>query len=189
MRLNGLDQENLEKELVEYTPGMHLLLAKYDPSNAITPYPAAHIERILALLPDLADLIVLDLGNRIRSDSLEAIRRADQIILCLAAQQASLAMSQSLLESLKQTEARLDRTGIVVVNTVPPSQPAIAHRIETQLQLPIMGKVSPALELAQASAEQEKPMILLQPESSTADQFRELAQAQRVITDLGKLDG
>jgi nitrogenase subunit NifH len=47
--------------------------------------------------------------------------------------------------------------------------------------------VSPALELAQASAEQEKPMILLQPESSTADQFRELAQ--RVITDLGKLDG
>lgn len=187
MRLNGLDQENLEKELVEYTPGMHLLLAKYDPSNAITPYPAAHIERILALLPDLADLVVLDLGNRIGSDSLEAIRRADQIILCLAAQQASLAMSQSLLESLKQTEARLDRTGIVVVNTVPPSQPAIAHRIETQLQLPIMGKVSPALELAQASAEQEKPMILLQPESSTADQFRELAQ--RVITDLGKLDG
>jgi len=187
MRLNGLDQDNLEKELVEYTPGMHLLLAEYDPSNATTSYPAAHIERILALLPDLADLVLLDLGNRIGSDSLEAIRRADQIILCLAAQQASLAMSQSLLESLKQTEARLDRTGIVVVNTVPPSQPAIAHRIETQLQLPIIGKVSPALELAQASAEQEKPMILLQPESSTADQFRELAQ--RVITDLGRLDG
>jgi len=186
MRLNGLDQENLEKELVEYTPEMHLLLADYDPSNATTPYPAAHIQRIIALLPDLADLVVLDLGNRIGSDSLEAIRQADQIILCLAAQQTSLAMSQSLLESLKQTEARLDRTGIVVVNTVPPSQPAIAHRIETQLQLPIMGKVSPALELAQASAEQEKPMILLQPESSTADQFRELAQ--RVITDLGKLD-
>lgn len=186
MRLNGLDQENLEKELVEYTPGMHLLLAEYNPTNAATPYPAAHIERIMALLPNLADLVVLDLGNRIGSNSLKAIGQADQILLCLAAQQASLTMSQSLLESLKQTEACIDRTGIVVINTAPPSQPDIAHRIETQLQLPIIGHVSPALELAQASAEQEKPMILLQPESSTANQFRELAQ--RVATDLERLD-
>lgn len=186
MRLNGLDQENLEKELVEYTPGMHLLLAEYNPTNAATPYPAAHIERIMALLPNLADLVVLDLGNRIGSNSLKAIGQADQILLCLAAQQTSLTMSQSLLESLKQTEACIDRTGIVVINTAPPSQPDIAHRIETQLQLPIIGHVSPALELAQASAEQEKPMILLQPESSTANQFRELAQ--RVATDLERLD-
>jgi len=178
LQLSELGHEQVEKELVEYAPGMRLLLATYNPTEAAKPLPAAHIERIINLLPNAADLVILDLGNRMGSASLQALKRADQIILCLAPQQTSLTMAKTLLRHIRQSGIHQSRVGVAVALTTPSPSAINAQQIEDALQAPVLGNI------ALASAEREQPMVTLQPESSTADQFRELAR--NVIANLEK---
>ena len=174
--LQALGKDQVERALVEDSSGMRLLLSAYDPVMAATPAPVLHIERIIALLPTVADLTILDIGNGLGTSSIQALKQADQIILCLPPQGAMVTMAQTLFQHIKQSGVHPDRVGIALVNTSPLMPPADVPGLEEQLGLPVLGSIEPAPELALWAVEQEKPMVLLEPQGDTAHQFREIGQ-------------
>lgn len=182
-QLKKLTHELVKEALVEYAPGMRLLLAAYNPTEAAVPLPAGHVERIVDLLAETAEWVVLDLGSRIGGATAKALKAADLVLLCLSPQRTSLVMAQTLLQHMKQSGLHRERTHIVLVNTTPSAPAANLQQIETQLQLPVLGNIPPAPEVAMAALEQGQPMVSMQPDSPTAEQFRVLAQ--RIIANLG----
>jgi pilus assembly protein CpaE len=174
--LQTLGEEQVQRSLVEDPSGIKLLLSAYNPTMAGTTPSVMHIERIVALLPALNDITILDLGNGIGDASIQALKQADQILLCLPPQRSVVKMTVQLFEHIKQSGIRTDRIGVVLVDTslVPPSD--LAPFVE-QLGLPMLGYIESAPALALSAFDHERPMTLLEPESTTANQFRELGQA------------
>lgn len=184
LRLSELGQEQIEAELIEYSPGMRLLLSEYNPSEATATFPVGHVERIVAILPKMADMVILDLGNGIGNASLQALKQADQIILCLPPRRTSIAMAMTLVQQMKTSGIRSDRVSVAVVNTAPMAPAASLEQLEAQLQLPIVGTIEFAPELVVSALEQGKPMVQVQPTSPIAHRFQELGE--RVMAGLNK---
>ncbi len=182
--LEELSEEQLEKELTKHASGIRLLLSAYDPVEATASPSVMHIERILSLLPQMADLVILDLGNGIGNASLQALTQADQVILCLSPRRNSAAMAQTLFHHMKQRGVHPDRVGVAFVNTNPSLPRSSVIQAKEQLQLPVLGSIEPAPELAIAAIERERPMVMLQPSSPTTRQFRKLGQ--RILVSLAQ---
>jgi DNA-binding response OmpR family regulator len=180
--LAELDQESVGAIISAHPSGLRLVLTGYYRSDVTGPLSAAHLERIITLLPLMADLVLLDLGNRVSTHSRQALVQADLVLLCLSPQQTSLTMARALLNHLAHIGVDSDRLGIAVIQTSP-SLPAVsAAQVEAELQLPVLGSIGPAPQLALVAMEQARPMVWLEPHSSTAGQFRELAE--RVVDRL-----
>lgn len=182
--LEELSKEQLEMRLTEYASGMRLLLSAYNPMEAAASPSVMHIERITSLLPQMADLAILDLGNGIGDACLQALAQADQVILCLSPRRNSVAMAQTLFDHMRQRGIHPNRVGVAFVNTTPSLPASSARQAKEQLQLPVLGSIEPAPELAIASLEREQPMVMLQPSSPTTRQFRELGQ--RILAKLAQ---
>jgi hypothetical protein len=93
-------------------------------------------------------------------------------------------MAQALFHHMKRRGVHPDRVGVAFVNTTPSLPASSAIQAKEQLQLPVLGSIKPAPELAIAAIEQERPMVMLQPSSPTTKQFRELGQ--RILVSLAQ---
>jgi pilus assembly protein CpaE len=174
--LAELDQESVGAIITTHPSGLRLVLSGYYRSEVTGPLSAAHLERIITLLPLMADLILLDLGNRVSTHSRQALVQADLVILCLSPQRTSISMARALLSHLAHIGVDSDRLGVAVIQTSP-SLPAVsAAQVEAELQVPVLGTIGPAPQLALVAMEQAKPMVWLEPHSSAAGQFRVLAE-------------
>jgi DNA-binding response OmpR family regulator len=174
--LAELDQESVGAIITSHPSGLRLVLTGYYRSDVTGPLSASHLERIITLLPLMADLVLLDLGNRVSSHSRQALVQADLVILCLSPQRTSMTMARALLNHLAHIGVDSDRLGIAVIQTSP-SLPAIsAAQVEAELQVPVLGSIEPAPQLALVAMEQARPIVWLEPHSTTAGQFRELAE-------------
>ncbi len=182
--LNQLQIEHVEQALVDYNPALRLLLTRYDPTTGTTPLLADHAKRILSLLTRVGNLIVVDLGSRVTNTALEVLKLADLILLCLPPQQPALLMARTLLRHLEQGEVLHGQIGLVLTNIVSSAPSVSPLQAESQLGHPVLGNVSHAAELALAALEQERPILALEPASTPAIQFRELAQ--QVVDNLEK---
>jgi len=176
LRLDELNTNEMEKELIEYSTGLQLLLAEFNPTDAAMTVPPSHVRRIVDLLAQMADQVILDLGNKVDNTSLQALQQADHILLCLAPHRTSRSMAQMLLRHLGQYDIPRDRMSGIIVNTSAAGPDVDLPAIETQLRLQLLGVISAAPELANSSAEQAKPMVSLQPQSQTANEFREISK-------------
>ena len=63
-----------------------------------------------------------------------------------------------------------------MVNKLRSSVQLSVSQVEDQIGRPLTMTITPAPELAFHASNNQKPMVLLQPESMTADQFRQLAK-------------
>ncbi len=174
--LAELDQESLGGIVTTHPSGLRLVLSGYYRSDVTGPLSAAHLERIITLLPLMADLILLDLGNRVSTHSRQALVQADLVILCLSPQRTSIGMARTLLSHLAHIGVDSDRLGVAVIQTSPALPAVSAAQVEAELQVPVLGSIGPVPQLALVAIEQAKPMVWLEPHSSAAGQFRELAE-------------
>ena len=128
------------------------------------------------LLAQSAELVVFDLGNRVGDSLLLSLKLADQILVCMPPHRGAVARVQALQGHLKRVGLRQGLISVVLLSTSPSSYPVDAAAINAQLQLPVLGHITAVPERAHVAVEYSKPMVLLEPESPTADQFRELAE-------------
>ena len=93
-------------------------------------------------------------------------------------------MAQVLFHHMKLLGIHPDRVGVAFVNTTPSLPASSVIQAKEQLQLPVLGSIEPAPELAIAAIERERPMVMLQPSSPTTRQFRKLGQ--RILANLAQ---
>jgi len=84
----------------------------------------------------------------------------------------SLTQAKTLLSELANIGQASGRVDVAMVNRAPSSTQISIQQAEQLLGHKVAGVVSPAAELAYQAHEVGTPMILLRPESLTADQLR-----------------
>lgn len=147
-----------------------------EPSGTVPPLLPAQAEAIVRALEEAIDFVLVDMGTGLDETNRTLLRRLRYVLIVTEPQRISLLMTQTLLATLDNLEVGKHRQGIVMVNRAPTSATPGKEAVENFLQRQILCVIPPAPELAFQAAERGTPMVMMQPESLVAAQFRQLAE-------------
>ena len=173
----------VENQLATHGSGLRLLLASYTPNDIELTMNADAGEAIVKSLATLTKYLVIDLGNNINELVEKVVAECDTVILIVEPFQMTLHLGKAVLERLEQIGLGPGRIEVVIVNRTRSSLQLSLQTVENVLGHNVASVITPAPELAYQAAEANSSMIALQPESLTADLYRQLAD--RVQTRLG----
>ncbi len=166
----------ISPRLVQHPSGLQLLLADAQ-AEALTP---GQLTAVIGSLSQLAQFVLLDLGNTLDEASLAAVGLCQHIVLAVEPQRVAVTAAQHLIAQLDRRGIATARLKLVVINRTPGAVTLDRHAIETQLKLPIDTLLPPAPELAAQAADEASLIIHVQPGGLFAEQIRALAQ--RLVT-------
>jgi DNA-binding response OmpR family regulator len=166
----------ISPHLVQHPSGLQLLLADAQ-AEALT---SGQRQAVIGSLSQLAQFVLLDLGNTLDEASLAAVGVCQCIALAVEPQRVAVTAAQHLIAQLDRRGIPASRLKLVVINRTPGAVTLDRHAIETQLKLPIDTLLPPAPELAAQAADEASLIIHVQPGGLFAEQIRALAQ--RLVT-------
>lgn len=174
--LETLDKEHLEAELEDYYPGLQLLTTTFNPLDASTRIPQPHIERIVNLLAQIAELVIVDLGSSGAGMAASTLKLADHVVVCMPPGRASLLMTESILFHLEKAGIGTDSISMVMVNTASSTPSLVTQELASRLDFALAGSIPAEPEIALQAIDKGRPILLLAPDSEIANQFRHLGQ-------------
>jgi pilus assembly protein CpaE len=180
--VGDLNQRLVGQQLASHASGIRVLPAAATPKEAALNSNIAQIEQIVKVLSAMCKLLLLDLGTGITDGNRRLLQLCDHFVLVTDQTRVSLLQCKSLMMDMASLGLSMAKADIVAVNRAPSSNQLPWSTAEQMLGQRVSLVVTPAVELAYQAADVGTPMVLLRPDSLTADQFRKLA------TDLlGKL--
>jgi Flp pilus assembly CpaE family ATPase len=105
------------------------------------------------------------------------------VVLTLDANRIGLILAQSMLEGLDRYNIGAYKAKVVLINRTPAAASLNRQDIENTLQHTMICSIPPVPDLAYESAQNGRPMVLIQPRSLVAQQIRLLIQ-----TIVGKVE-
>ena len=116
------------------------------------------------------------LGTALPPISLKVLNNCDQVIVVVEPVPTTLSQSKLLLEELTVLGIGKSRINVVLVNRIRTGIQMTWSQVQDQLGYNISVIFTPAPELAYQASINNKPMIIMQPDSLTSQQFIKLAQ-------------
>jgi pilus assembly protein CpaE len=166
----------VESQLVTHGSGLRLLLSSASPSETALGTAAGQAEQVVRQLGGLCRFLVLDLGPGLTDMSRRAAAMCDELCVVVEPQRVTLTIARSLLAELEAAGIGQARVDIVMQSRMRSSLQTSWQAAEALLDHSIENIITPAPELAYQAAESGTPLLLVQPDSVTADQIRKLAQ-------------
>ena len=168
--------DKIEGELTALPSGVRLLLASDSSKDSNLMTSMNQMEAVLTLLPQMADLVILDIGTGC-SPSLDAItEHCNEIILTVEPQPIAIQKTRRLLEELRTRRYGSSKAlSVVMVNRVRADMSLSMSQVEETLGQSVTMGIPPAAEQAFYAATNGKPLIAIQPEGIVAQQFAALA--------------
>ena len=178
--VEGIDQEKVEKKLLEHKSGLRLLLASEEPKETILSDAVLQAELVFAKLSSLTNFLVADFGAGLPALSQSLLPQCDQILIVVEALSNSIAHTKLLIENL--IELGIEREDILIVlNNRTRSEMRIAiSQVQEELGYPLTLTLMPAPELFAQSIRFNTTAVLQEPASLTSKQFAKLAE---IITE------
>ena len=172
---NEISRRAVENELVNHSSGIRLLLSSSQPRDGRYVAAVGNFEAIARILPQLADYVVLDLGFGLTPVSEKVLRYCNQVLVILEPVPQSVHQSKVLIQDLTGLGLGEGQIIVIMVNRVRSSIQLTMTQVQDQLGQKIITVFTPEPELAYQASIQNVPMMLLQPEGLTAQQFNNLA--------------
>jgi MinD-like ATPase involved in chromosome partitioning or flagellar assembly len=166
----------VESQILTHGSGLRLLLSSASPSESPLASAAGQAEQIVRQLSTLCKFLVLDLGAGLNEMSRRIVSLCDALLVVVEPQRVTLTMARSLLTELEAAGVGHARVDMVMQSRMRSSLQTSWQAAETLLDHSIENIITPAPELAYQAAENASPLLLVQPDSVTADQIRKLAQ-------------
>jgi CheY-like chemotaxis protein/MinD-like ATPase involved in chromosome partitioning or flagellar assembly len=169
--------ELLKKELVANASGVRLLMSSYQPDEIDIINCTAQLEAIINQLSSLAPVVLVDLGTNQfpRIDTL--LEQCNEAIIVVEPNPTSVACTKALMEDLERKSfGKAKSISLALVNRIRADVMLSWSQVQELLGTPISVIISPAPELAYQAALRFTPMVLLQPEGLTAQQYGKLAE-------------
>jgi len=175
--IKQIEARTVEAQLEEHRSGVLVLSGQIEPPGVATPVSPAHAEVIVQHLGIIADYLLLDLGVGLGEANRRILPSCDHIIVIIEPHRVALTLAQALLDEMTLTlNLARHRISIVLVNKAHSAATFTKDAVEDLLQYNLVGVVAPVPELAFQSAEQGNPMVMIQPNSLVAQQFRTIAE-------------
>jgi CheY-like chemotaxis protein/MinD-like ATPase involved in chromosome partitioning or flagellar assembly len=182
--LNGLLQRNsteidarlVESALYSYSSSVHLLLASPQPRDAQYLSALTNFEAITQHLLQLASFVVFDLGPSISPVADKVLNYLDEMIVVTESTSQTIQQTRALLEDLAFKGIRADCIDVVLVNRERSVLQLTWGQVQEQLGRPVSVNFTPAPDLVLEATTKKMPVMVLQPDSLTAQQFMKLAE-------------
>ncbi|MBC8503939.1 MAG: response regulator [Chloroflexi bacterium] len=173
MEAEEIDQEVLSQTLRSHPSGVHVLSAprRVEDGELIQ---AAKVNRVLEILQQSYDYIVLDLPHNFSETTLAGLDIADEILVVLAPELASVRSTAMALEVFEPLEYSLDSTRLIL-NWVFERQGLSVVDIEAVLSREIKTVIPFASEQFVRAINYGTPPVLDEPESTLGVIFEDLA--------------
>lgn len=175
--LSTLSKDSLIENMTQHASGLHLLLSSPDPVGAGPKFTPDFVRTILRYLGADYDYVLIDLPSRLDDVNAEALRMTSEIILTLDPNRIGISLSQAMLRNLDQRNIGAYKVKIVLVHRVPAAASLSRFSIEDALQHTMICSIPPVPDLAYESAQNGKPMVMIQPQGLIAQQVRLIVQS------------
>jgi DNA-binding response OmpR family regulator len=170
-----LTQRTLASYIIAHTCGIRILAGQSAPSEAGLLTNIAQWEATLKTLGTMCKLLVLDLGTGLPELTRRILPSVGALVVVADPTRLALTQAKTLLTELATVGQASGRVEVAMVNRSPSSTQISIQQAEQLVGHKVAGVVSPAAELAYQAHEVGTPMVLLRPESLTADQLRVIA--------------
>jgi len=172
--VGDINQRAVGAQLVSHASGLRVLPCAVAPGEAGLMNNVTQIEAIVKTLNTMCKLLVLDLGTGI----VEATRRiapmCETVTVITDPTRPSVLQTKALLADLNTLGLTTGKIDVVIVNRAPSSIQMSWQQVEQLLGYKVALIITPAAELAQQAVEAGMPMVLVRPESFTAEQIKQL---------------
>jgi MinD-like ATPase involved in chromosome partitioning or flagellar assembly len=171
----------IENELIIHPTGVRLLLASNQPRDGKYVTYLDHFETILRQLNYLSKYVIADLGPSLTPLVEKVAHQCDELIIILEPIPHTINQTQSLINDYVEMGIGESRLKPVLINRVRSGVQLPWSQVQDQIDLEIEGIFTPAPELTYQASQSNLPVILQQPDSLTAQQYKKLAEkiAQR----------
>jgi pilus assembly protein CpaE len=174
--VTDITQAAVNDQLMLTLQGIRLLLASNASKEVELATAVAQLEAIVQQLPQLADLVVLDIGTNFHPAFNVITELCNEIILVTEPQPSAVKRTQIQAKELGERGfGRSKPLSIVTVNRTRSDLMLTVSQVEQMLGRSVELGFPPANELAYRAAEQSVPLTSLQPEGVIAQQFQLLA--------------
>ncbi len=186
LRLDSGDisPETVERELARFTYGIRLLLASPQPQDAAFMQATNQIEAVIDSLPDLAQLIVLDIGTPFLPAFDAVVDQCNELIVLTEPFPAPVQRTRLLLDSLgKKGFGQTKLLQVVSNNRIRADVQLSLVQMQEILGTSVSQVIPPAPEIAYQAATRNVPFIQVQIGSMVSQQYQAIAEriAQRII--------
>jgi MinD-like ATPase involved in chromosome partitioning or flagellar assembly len=173
----SIQPEMVEAQLEEHKTGIRILSGQIEPPGVAAPISPTQAEVILRDLGTAADYLLLDLGVGLDEVNRYLLPACHHIIVTIEPQRVTLALAQALLSELNRTLSLPSyMVGVVVINKALSGATFTKDALTGMLKHELIAIITPAPELAYQASERGVPMVIMQPESLVARQFRNVAE-------------
>lgn len=175
--VRSIQPEIIDAHLVEYKTGIRVLSGQIEPPGVATPISPDHAGVILRDLGDMADYLLLDLGVGLDGTNRYLLPACHHVIVTIEPQRVTLALAQALLSELNRALSLPSyKIGVVMINKAPSGATFTKDTLTGMLKHELIAIITPAPELAYQASERGVPMVIMQPGSLVARQFRSVAE-------------
>ncbi len=177
LKRDAISASNVKRELISHSSGVYLLMSPGQPQDAMYMVnKIKHFKAIAGHLPFISKYVFLDLGPSLPPITQAVLEFCDDFLIVLEPSPYSVEQTQTLIDGLYELGIGKGRIQTVLLNRIRSSIQLSWTDVKDQLGLDIANVITPAPDLAYKARETNKPMITLQPNSLTAEQYKKLAQ-------------
>ncbi len=176
-----INTRKIEGELITHATGIQLLLASHRPLDSSMTNHLENFQAITRKLAYMSRYVILDLGPSISTITEKVIKQCDQVVIVAEPVPTTIQHTKLLLDDMIEIGMGDGRVTIALINRVRSGIQLSWGQVQEQLGHSIAIVFTPAPELAYQAAANHIPMVIQQPDSLTAQQFKKLAEkiAQR----------
>jgi len=175
-KASEISEQEIEKQLKPHDSGVRLLLASHRPQNAQYLTNTDAFQSIAKFLPYLARFAVIDLGPSLTPITSKVINHCDQVVIVLEPVPQTLVQTKELIKDLIDIGVGEGQINLVLVNRIRSGVQLSWSQVQEDMGQDISVIFTPAPELAYQASTHNVPIILLQPDSLTSQQFHNLAE-------------
>ena len=174
--LTEITLKSVEKELVTHRSGVQILLSSHNPGDAKFIGEANVFEVIAKHLPYLARYTLIDLGPSLSPISDRVLNYCDNVIIVVEPVPYTILQSKTLIQDLTDSGFTKSQMMVVLISRVRSSVQLSWAQVQEQLGYNISTIFTPAPEHTYQASTHNIPIVIQQPDSLTAEQFKKLAE-------------
>ncbi|MEA3351512.1 MAG: response regulator [Chloroflexota bacterium] len=177
LKKDAISTTNIKRKLISHHSGIYLLMSPSRPRDAILINKLENFKTIAGHLPFISKYVLLDLGPALPPVTQSVLEYCDEFIIVVEPSPYNIRQTRTLVNDMYELGIGKGRIRAVVVNRIRSSLQMSWTDVKNELKNDVTTVITPAPDLAYKSRESGVPMVIQQPNSLTAEQFKKLAKA------------
>ncbi|MBT3338123.1 MAG: response regulator [Anaerolineae bacterium] len=174
--IEEITTEAVASQLLHHKSGLELLVASEQPKDAPLDGAIPQSETLFAQLASLGRYLIVDFGSSLPLLNQNLLPKCDHVVVLVEAFANSIAHAKLLVSDLLDLGLEREQISIVLNNRMRSDMLLPLNQVEKLVGSPIDVTFTPVPELHSQAIRMKTTAVLMQPESLTNQQFKNLVQ-------------